>query len=139
MAGRMTRAAGFMLACLLLGLPVSAAAQSFGEGLAAYDGGRYGEAAEIFRTLAEEGHDGAMMALAGLYADGLGVRRDQAEASRLYLEAAKAGNVDAMRIIGDRYARGLGVERDPEKARTWLSRAAEAGSEWAKNRLDTLN
>lgn len=130
------------LAGLAFGLAVvtatPAGAESYGDGLAAYDAGNYGETARIWGELAEEGDVMAQLGLAGLYRQGLGVARDAAEAARLYRAAARQGSDDAQLNLGRMYLSGEGVERDPVQAYAWLSLAAEQGRDWAEQRRREL-
>lgn len=82
-------------------LASSAAAQptDFAAGLAAYDAGRYEEAAVIWSRLAENGDPAAMVSLAGLYEAGFGVGRDPGRALALYRRAAALGDPQARRIL----------------------------------------
>jgi|AP95_1055475.scaffolds.fasta_scaffold26124_2 TPR repeat protein len=70
-------------------------AQSFADGLQAYDGGDTRASAEIWRGLSEAGNAEAQAALAMLYSGGEGVPFDMRRAAALYERAAKQGNVDA--------------------------------------------
>lgn len=119
------------LAALLLALPVRA---DFAAGLAAYDAGDYDTARSEWQTLAEAGDPVAQTALAGLYADGAGVRRDFAVAARWFRRAAGRGDVIAQLNLGDYYARGRGLARDDRTAWLWLSLAARQGNVWADRR-----
>lgn len=111
---------------------------SFTEGLRAYDAGDYGEAVKTWRRLAERGNGEAEAALAGLYAQGLGVRRDAAQAAHWYRRAARRGHGVAQMNLGDMLARGEGVKRDPVKAYVWLELAARQGKSWAARRRDQI-
>lgn len=137
---RMLRTSGHQLVWLWLGLVMAtpAAAQSYGDGLAAYDAGNYAETARIWGALAEEGNVMAQLGLAGLYRQGLGVAHDPSEAARLYRAAAKQGSDDAQLNLGRMHLNGEGVERDPVQAYAWLSLAAEQGRDWAEQRRREL-
>ncbi len=106
----------------------------FARALAAYDSGRYGDAAGTWARLAENGNVDAMAALAGLYRQGLGVPRDAARAAALYRRAGLAGHVIAQANLGEMLAQGIGVPRDPGRAWAWLRRAADGGNAWAEGR-----
>jgi len=123
---------------LAVGFAVPVGAQSFIDGLAAYDAGRYAETARIWGELAEEGDVMAQLGLAGLYRQGLGVPRDLAEAARLYRQAARQGNDDAQINLARLYAEGAGVPHDPVRAYKWFGLAAAKGRDWAKARQDEL-
>jgi hypothetical protein len=106
----------------------------FADGLRAFDGGDYAVAFAEWQLLAEAGDSEAQVALAGLYMDGLGVRRDVAEAVKWYKRAARHGHVVAQSNLGDLYAEGRGVRRDLVEAYVWLSLAAQQGHQWSEDR-----
>lgn len=118
----------FLPALPLLALLATWARADFDAGLAAYDGGRFAEAAAAWHRLADEGEGRAQLALAGLYRQGLGVRAVAARAAHYYALAAAQGFVGAQVNIGEMRERGEGVARDPARAWAWYRRAAEAGN-----------
>jgi TPR repeat protein len=107
-------------------------------GRQAYMAGRFEEAAEIWRALAEAGDAEAQAWLGSLYANGEGVPVDDREALRWYLEAAKQGNSQAQTNVGAMYAMGKGTEKDQQKAVEWLTRAAENDDPHAQFNLAVL-
>ena len=123
-----------LLAGFLAGGGAAPSRADFAEGLEAYDAGDYVAAIAAWRPLADSGDAAAQVALAGLYANGLGVPADMAEAARLYRAAAGQGESTAQLNLGDLYSRGVGVPRDPVQAYLWLSLAAEQGRGWARKR-----
>jgi hypothetical protein len=110
----------------------------FADGLRAFDGGDYAAAFAEWQPLAEAGDAAAQVALAGLYLDGLGVRRDVAEAVKWYERAARQGHLIAQANLGDFYARGRGVQRDLVEAYVWLSLAARQGHGWSEERRNEI-
>ncbi|MEE8516123.1 MAG: tetratricopeptide repeat protein [Alphaproteobacteria bacterium] len=135
--------AAFLLAAILVfpsANPTLAAGAdaAFAEGLRAYDAGDYTGAFNRWRPLAESGDAEAETALAELYFQGLGVRRDAAEAARWYRRAAERGHGVAQMNLGDMLARGQGIKRDPVRAYFWLELAARQGKAWAARRRDEL-
>ena len=77
---------------------------------------RYGEARAIAAPLAEQG-DGPMAGLlARLYAEGLGVPRDDAKAVEWLLRAAEVGDAGARHELAIRRFGGNGVPRDESAA-----------------------
>ena len=116
------------------GTGAEGAEDGFARALAAYDSGRYGDAAGTWARLAENGNVDAMAALAGLYRQGLGVPRDAGRAAALYRRAGLAGHVIAQANLGEMLAQGIGVPRDPGRAWAWLRRAADGGNAWAEGR-----
>jgi TPR repeat protein len=114
----------------------AAAAQAdFAEGVEAYDGGDLETAVAAWREAAAEGDLEAVVALAGLYAEGSGLPQDWQAAARLYRRAADAGDKIAQLNLGELYATGRGVERDLLQAYLWYGLAAKQGSAWAAREL----
>ena len=58
-----------------------------------------------------------------MYAEGLGVTKNQIEAVRLYEASARAGEFLAQVEMGRIYSRGLGVSPNPDAALEWYSAA----------------
>lgn len=88
---------------------------------------RHEEAAKILQPLAERGYPRAQLALARLYAAGIGVIRDERLARHWYEAAAARGHAEAQYALGARYADGYGVERDVRQAVAWYEQAAHNG------------
>ncbi len=124
-----------ILVVLLFALPARA---DFWDGLAAYDAGDYSAARAEWRLLALTGDAEAQAALAGLYAQGLGVPWDFRLAAQWFRRAAEQGHTIAQLNLGDYYARGRGVPLDLAQAWLWLSLAARQGNNWALSRRDTI-
>ena len=62
-----------------------------------------------------------------MYANGLGVAKDEAEAVKWYRKAAEQGNAYGQNNLGKMYANGLGVAKDEAEAVKWFRKAAEQG------------
>lgn len=102
-------------------------------------------AAGWYRKAAEQGNADAQYILGGMYRDGIGVRKDQAEAGRWYRRASRAcrmdaesGNAAAQCVLGVMYENGLGVRRNFERAADWYGKAASQGYAEAQERLDAM-
>ena len=106
--------------------PVSAA-DLLGAGAAAYDAGDYGEAAQIWRPLAEEGDAKAQFNLGLLHETGRGVAEDPAQAAAWYERAALQGVTQAQYNLAALHQAGRGVPQDGEEALYWLEVAARHG------------
>jgi hypothetical protein len=65
-----------------------------------------------------------MNRIGGLYYQGLGVSKNDAETLRWWRMAADQGNATAMETIGIAYYYGLGVTQNYEDAYFWLSLSA---------------
>lgn len=115
------------LSLVLMMIPVSASAQDFLAGQAAYESGDYREAARVWRSLAEQGDARSQARLGELHDQGLGVLQDYAQATRWFRVAARHGNPDAQVNLGEAYLNGRGVEQNFREAMNWFQAAAEQG------------
>lgn len=104
---------------------------AFARAIAAYDAGRYGDAADAWARLAGNGDKDATAALAGLYRQGLGVPRDAARAAALYRRAGLGGHIIAQANLGEMLGRGEGTPHDEILAWAWFRLAASGGNAWA--------
>jgi TPR repeat protein len=125
--------------CLCL-FALPAWAQDFTTGLTAYEKGDYERAFAIWLPLAKGVDPSAQYNVGLMYANGLGVARNDAEAVKWFRIAAKAGVPGADGNIGFMYEAGLGVAQDNEQAIAWYSKAVEKGEaaeqglvEWQNN------
>ena len=96
----------------------------------------YEEAAKWFGLAADQGSLGAILTLAGLYHNGLGIELDFEKAMELYRQGSD--NATAQFNIGTMYRRGEGVSVDLDDAAEWIERAAEQGHTAAQYELGTM-
>lgn len=89
--------------------------------------GKHGEAAELFRKAAEQGHAKAQCSLGSCCSKGQGVPRDDAEAAKWFRKAAEQGYDAAQNNLAYCYYCGKGVPQDYAQAAAWYRRAAEQG------------
>jgi uncharacterized protein len=73
-----------------------------------------------------------------IYANGLGVEKNDGEAVKWYQKAADQGESDAQLNLGMMYATGRGLEKDPKKAMEWYLRAAQQWNASAQNNIGSL-
>jgi TPR repeat protein len=79
-------------------------------------------------ALASKGDAEAQLALASLYARGIGVDKDQGKAVKWCRKAAEQGLARAQCLLGLYYASGEGIKkRDKLESARWLRRAADQG------------
>ena len=78
---------------------------------------------EAFRLLSMAGTSRAVVNLARMYAEGLGIPKNLTEAIRLYKAVAKS-EFRAQLELGRIYSRGIGVPSDRDEALKWYSAAA---------------
>ncbi|MEX0959351.1 MAG: tetratricopeptide repeat protein [Burkholderiales bacterium] len=116
--------AGIVLAAAAAGAFAGDAEEDFARGYAAYQAGRYTEAATLWLQAAERGHARAQNGLGVLYEEGLGVERDLREAARWFRESSENGYALAMHNLGLLYRDGNGVPRDDVEAHKWLNLAS---------------
>ncbi len=104
-----------------------ARAQSYDDGLSAYDTGDFAKALEIWGPLAENGDAVAQYSLGKLLENGgVGVPRDLAEAAKWYQRSASQGIATAQNNLGLMYAQGRGVPQDVTLAvKFWRDAAAK--------------
>jgi len=123
-----------VLALFLVSASLTAHAETFGDGLAAYSLQDYQRAYEIWRPMAEAGDARAQYHLAQLFDYGRGVLADDAKAADWYRRAAEAGYPAAGYHLGA----ALMAAGQPEQARPWLERSAAAGEPRAQYSLAAL-
>lgn len=90
------------------------------------------------RQLAGRGSTPAMMFLARLYANGIGVSKDATEAIDWYKKAALAGSTNGMLLYGDALATGTGGIKDLTEGHKWIAKSADAGNAAAIFRLGRM-
>jgi TPR repeat protein len=120
----------------LLSTPIALA--DFQAGVEAYDGGDVPAALAEWRTAARAGDLDAQVALANLYAQGIGLPKDLSTAAYWYRRAALHGHPVAQLNLGELYRRGEGLPRRPVQAYLWFTLAAENDSVWATEQLKAL-
>jgi TPR repeat protein len=79
----------------------------------------YRKVAEEYRKAAEQGNAVAQYNLAGMYAAGRGVAKNEKEAVNWYRKAAKQGHMAAQFELGHCYLWGYGVTKDEVEALAW--------------------
>jgi len=103
------------------------AVAGFDEAVAAANDGKFTEAFETFSMLAEQDDVRAQQALAWMYYEGQGRKRDYEKAAYWYRKAADQGNVTAQINLAQMYAYGQGVTQDFVEAARWWKKLAEQG------------
>jgi uncharacterized protein len=103
---------------LLLLLPVApAAAQTYSDGMKAFQAGQYAKSRDIWEALATAGNPLAQYSLGKLYESGAGeVERDYSRAAQWYQRSSDQGVLAAQNNLGLMYSQGRGVPRDTARA-----------------------
>jgi TPR repeat protein len=83
--------------------------------------------ARRLRIAAEAGDATAQLGIAYLYANGLGVPKNESEAASWCRKAAEQNSEMAQTYLGEMYDSGSGVSLDPIEAVRWYRRAADKG------------
>jgi TPR repeat protein len=104
-----------------------ARAQSYDDGMRAYDAGDFAKALEIWGPVAENGDAVAQYSLGKLLENGgAGVPRDLVAAAKWYQRSASQGISAAQNNLGLMYAQGRGVPQDVARAaKFWRDAAAK--------------
>jgi len=126
---------------LAMASPLTVQAQdsaALAKGTAAYEGGDYQAAADIWAPLAEDGEPEAQRNLAQLYRLGLGVDKNDERAFELYTAAAEQNSVDAQVNVAFLLLTGEGVEKDSKQAALWFAKAADQGDALAQFNLGLM-
>ena len=131
----MRRSCAHMMAILVFFAALGATAQELGQGLAKYRSGDFLGALRDLMPLAEQGNSTAQTVIGVIYADGLGVVRDNVAAASWMRRAAEQEQVLAQLNLGEMYERGQGVDQDLTEAARWYERAAHLGHEVAQFNL----
>ena len=90
------------------------------------------------KAMAEAGDINSQYNLAVMYAEGLGVLRDDKEAIEWYHKSAEQGFAAAQLNLGVMYANGQGVLQDDKEAVEWYRKAAKQGSAVAQFNLGLM-
>lgn len=98
----------------------------------------YATALAGFQTLAGQGNPNAMNNLGLMYANGLGVPRDDAVAVKWYGQAAALGHIGAINNLGGMYEMGYGVPQNYAAAAEKYALAAKYGLSDAQYNLAVL-
>jgi hypothetical protein len=110
--------------CLVATLLLCAApthAQSFRQGVSAFNHQDYAQASRVFIPLAERGNASAQAYLGFMFETGRGVPQNYTEAAMWYRRAAEQGDSLAQYSLGLLYDHGQGVPRDIVEANKWLN------------------
>lgn len=105
----------------------ASAAETFRDGLRAYNINDYSTAYSIWLRLAQQEDANSQSSLAYLYYEGLGVHRDSKAAAKWYYRAATQGEPTAQSFLCEMHMRGDGVQRNLELAFMWCELSIEGG------------
>ena len=124
--------------CIALFISVSAYAETFEAGWAAYLAKDYEKAFRTLMPLAEEGHPRAQVTVGLMYDYGQGIPKDSTRAIEWYTKAATQGLPIIQHELGVKYFYGQGIGQDYEKAAKWWHLAASMGHPESQYNLGAL-
>ncbi|MCL4767896.1 MAG: sel1 repeat family protein [Hyphomicrobiaceae bacterium] len=104
----------------------------------AFDQGQYLTALDLAERAAGRGDPQAHTLVGRIYAEGLGVPKDEAVAARWYARGAELGDIEAAFALGLQLAEGHGVEKDRAAAASMFEMAAAKGHAFANYNLGLL-
>jgi S1-C subfamily serine protease len=90
------------------------------------------QVAELWAAKAKAGDVDYEFRLGFLYANGLGVDKDEVQAVKWFRKAAEQNDADAQRSLGQCYGDGKGVAKDYVESYKWMLLAAGQGNRVAK-------
>jgi len=100
-----------------------------------YEQGKYEEAAQIYRTLAEQGDAPSQTRLGTMTLQGQGVEKNVDEGVALYMKAAKHGEAEAQNKLGQLFV----LTKDYSQALIWFRKAAVQGFADAQYNLGVMS
>jgi TPR repeat protein len=104
----------------------------------AFDQGQYLTALDLAERAAAKGDPQAHTLVGRIYAEGLGVPKDEVVAARWYARGAELGDTEAAFALGLQLAEGRGVEKDRVAAAAMFEKAAAKGHAFANYNLGLL-
>ena len=107
-------------------------------GDAAYRGGHFSAAADLYKQGAEQGDISAMIKLGNMYQNGQGVTQSDQDAVHWFEKAANSGSAVGMHNLGVANEYGIGCATNYAKAAEWYLKAAEKGYAPAQYNLGSL-
>jgi uncharacterized protein len=116
-----------IVAGVAMGPVATARAQTFANGLSAFNVGDYTAAYSIWLSLAEQGDANSQSSIGYLFYEGKGVRQDSKIAARWYYLAASQGEPTAQSFLCEMHLRGDGVPRDLSLSLMWCELSIEGG------------
>jgi TPR repeat protein len=104
----------------------------------AFEQGQYLTALDLAERSASRGDAAAHTLVGRIYAEGLGVNKDEAVAARWFARGAELGDIEAAFALGLQLAEGRGVEKDRVAAGQMFEQAARKGHAYANYNLALL-
>ena len=107
--------------------PATSAEDLFDQGLSAYRGKQFSQAAELYQKACNGGERKGCHDLGLMYYRGEGMTKDLNRAADLFKRACDAGGSGGCQDLGLMYSRGEGVAKDLNRAADLFKRACDAG------------
>lgn len=106
--------------------------------LIAFSQGQFLTALGLAEQAAALGDAAAHTMVGRIYAEGLGVKKDEIVAARWYARGAELGDVEAMFAFGSMLVEGTGIEKDVAAASQMFEKAARTGHVMANYNLGLM-
>jgi len=119
-------------------IPSSVPATGDDAAYTAFDQGQYLTALKLAEEAAQRGEPQANTLIARIYADGLGVQKDDKKAYEWYARAAQLGDIQGTFALGVMLAEGRGIQKDRKAAAEMFEKAALTGHAEANYNLGLL-
>ena len=114
-------------------------ADTFSDGMKAYESGNHKKAVTLFNKACEGGNATGCNNLGLMYDNGQGVKQDYHQAVKLYTKACEGGNAAGCSNLGLMYANGQGVKQDYHQAKELFGKACDGGEQVACDNYAILN
>lgn len=108
------------------------------EGANSYQNKDYIKAKERFENAASHGSIKAEVMLGTMYAEGVGVTKDNQQAMVWFRKAAERNDADAQNMMGYLFINGNGVIQDYKQALFWYHKSADSGNAEGQFRLGSM-
>ena len=126
------------LIILLLFISTLSFANTYNDGVKAYNLKQYKEAYDIWLDLAKDNDKLAQYAIGILYENGHGVKQSVKEAFTWYEMSAESGNTKVQYGLGNAYYFGNGVSKNHDRAIYWWNMASKQGVTNAQYNLGVI-
>ena len=118
---------GMVIVVLAFSVAGHAWADDFSDGATFFRNGQYEQAFDAYMRMAAVGHAGAQNNVGNMYAEGLGVKRDEKKALIWFRKSADQDFVLAQRNMGRMFHDGRGTKRNEAAALVWFKKAGAQG------------
>jgi len=124
---------------LMLGLLSNLQADSFNDGLKAYNAKDFKKAETLFSKFCDAGNASGCYNLGLMYDNGKGVKQNDFKAVKLYTKACNSGYINGCYNLGLMYFNGNGVRQSDSRAKELFGKACDGGDAFGCKNYAILN